>query len=578
MFNRRTRSLIALSLAALVGVVISPANAKKSPAPPTKVEPAKPSYPKISNALSEEDEALIASLPLGVKVGQMMMIGFMGDNVDYSLKKIIERVHPGAIVVFSRNIKTARQISDLNREAQAASMRASSLPLLIACDQEGGDVVRLKTPYQLPSALAFGIADDVTLAEKAGVATGQLMKALGFNMNLAPVLDVADPKAARFIGTRSFGKDPKLVAKLGRGFAAGLDSAGVLPTTKHFPGHGGVSEDSHLKTPTKDDPLAQLEQLHIAPFEAMRAEFTSQWAVMLAHVAYPALDPSKMPATFSKPIVTDLLRKKLAFDGLVVTDDIEMAGASVVADINERAVRAVEAGVDLIMVAWNKKMMLQVSNSLIAAVKSGRISEERINESLRRIVSAKRKYADPAAGAPSLKELRAALQNPAFREIADATVAARLKVPPSDSERTFLEESIEKPILLFSASPRFTNDFTMAVAPRTVRPYRITLKQSFDIDKVMRSNPASIGVFYASGPLVAKIGSRISADVASRMILVTVEAPGSIENADDFKALADVYYRHPELGNLIGKSYFSAAPEVRTPASKKKQNKKPKKS
>ncbi|MES2964305.1 MAG: glycoside hydrolase family 3 N-terminal domain-containing protein, partial [Bdellovibrionota bacterium] len=334
-------------------------------------------------------------------------------------------------------------------------------------------------------------------------------------------------------------------------------------------------EDSHTGTPTKNDPLAILQQLHIAPFETLRAELTSPWAVMLAHVAYPALDPTKMPATFSKPIVTDLLRGKLAFDGLVITDDIEMAGASVVSDINERAVRAVEAGVDLIMVAWNKKMMAQVSDSLVKAVKGGRISEERINESVRRIIAAKRRYAVPAAASPSVKELRMVLQNPAFREVADASVAARLKIPPSENELTFLAENFERPILLFSASQRFTKDFTASVAPREVRPFKITLKQTFDVDRVMRSNPASIGLFYASGPLVAKIGSRISEDVASRMVLVTVEAPGSIQNAGSFKALADIYYRHPELGTLLGKSYFSSPSEVRAPASR--PSKKPKK-
>jgi len=572
MFNRCAPLILALFSV----LSFSPAYAKKPAQTTTKAEPA-PEYKSLTAPLSEDDEALLKSLPLRTKVGQMMMVGFMGEDVEHSLKTIIEKVHPGAIVEFSRNIKTARQISDLNREAQATSMRASSLPLLIACDQEGGDVIRLKTPYPLPSALAFGIADDEALSEKAGVATGQLMKTLGFNMNLAPVLDVADPKAPLFIGTRSFGKDPQLVAKMGRNFATGLVSEGILPTTKHFPGHGGVKEDSHLGMPTKTDSLADLEKIHVAPFETLRAEFESPWAVMLAHVAYPALDPSRMPATFSKPIVTDLLRKKMQFDGLVITDDIEMAGAAVVTDINERAVRAVEAGVDLIMVAWNKKMMAQISDSLVKAVKSGRISEDRINESLRRIIAAKRRFANPAAAAPSIKDIRQALQNPAFHEIADASVQARLKKPPTEAEEEFLKDAADKPIYLFSASPRFTQDFTNAIAPREVRPYRITLKQSFDIDKVMRANPESLGLFYASGPLVAKIGSKISEDVANRMMLVTVEAPGSIDNAENFKALADVYYRHPELGKLIAKSYFSQGAEVRTPASSSTDKKKRKK-
>ena len=538
-----------------------------------RAEPGPRRYTPVSSPLSAADEKLLSTLPLRIKVGQMLMLGFMGDSVDGAIRPVLEKLHPGAIVVFSRNIKTAKQISEFTHAAQNISIKTTKLPLLIACDQEGGDVIRLKTSYPLPSALAFGMADDVKLSERAGEATGQLMKTLGFNMNLAPVLDVGDSRAARFIGTRSFSSDPRIVAKLGQSFASGLEAQGVLPTTKHFPGHGGVNEDSHLSTPLKEDTAAQLELHDILPFATMRSDFTNSWAVMLAHVAYPGLDPSRMPATFSKPIVTDLLRTKLAFDGLVVTDDIEMAGASVVTDVRERAIRAVEAGVDLIMLAWNKRMQAQVSDALVASVKSGRIPESRIDESLRRIIAAKRRFATPT-GVATMKSLKVAVQNPAFKEIAETTTLSRLHVMPKGQEKTFLAQSSDKPILLFSANQKFMRDFKSAVRGREIRNFVLSARKTFDVDRVMRANPTAIGIFYVSGAQLAKIAATISEDVAQRMMLVTVEAPGSMANVDQFKFLADVYYRHPELGAMIGRAYFADPPaqkvDARTPATAKK--------
>jgi beta-N-acetylhexosaminidase len=527
--------------------------------------------------LGAEDETILEKMPLDVKIGQMLMIGFKGQDIDDSLGKMIQSVKPGAIVLFGRNIRTARQITDLNAAAQKLAVKTSGIPLLIAADQEGGNVVRIKTTYPLPSALALGLTDDTALVERAGSASGNLMKTLGLNMNLAPVMDVAAAGKSKFLGTRSFGSDPNLVTKMSFSFAAGLDASGVMPTAKHFPGHGGFDGDSHLGAVENDEDRSHLDRLDLAPFTHMAAQSKLPWAVMLAHVSYPALDPSKTPATFSKPIVTGLLRGKLGFNGIVLTDDIEMAGASTVANVNERAIRAVEAGADLIMIAWNRKIQSSVSKALASAVKSGRLSESRIDESLRRLLTAKRRFADVNRAKPSNDELKIAVKNEAFKDIAQAAVISRLAHQSAASNRKFQEFALDKDVVVFSANRGFSSQIkNLLDGERNVRTYDLASDSNSDsanparIAKVMRSNANSVGVFYVSGRTVAKIASKLESDVTKRMLLVTVEPPGILPNFNDFKEVVDIYVRHPDLGKLIAEHYFrqeTEAEPIRQPSS-----------
>jgi beta-N-acetylhexosaminidase len=576
----------ALSLLVAVAVATAPASAfakkasssnaksrQKTSTLKSKLKPFDPNEP----ALSEDDEKLIAEMPLKTKVGQILFLGFTGTTVKDTLKKVIPALKPGAIVMFGRNIKSAPQVAELNRAAQEESIKASGLPLLIGVDQEGGNVIRIKTTYPLPSALAFGKSEDTDLVERAGSSTGRLLKVLGFNMNLAPVLDVADPKTGKFLGTRSYGNDPKLVAKMGAAFSRGLQTAEIMPTSKHFPGHGGVDGDSHLKMPSKDSSIADLEKKDLIPFESLEKSSKRPWAVMLAHITFPEIDPSGAPASFSKPIVTDLLRKKLGFDGVVITDDIQMAGAGLIPDIKERSIRAVEAGVDMIMITWNKKMQASVAKAIEGAVTSGRISEERINESLRRIISAKRAYSMSPENKATEEELRLALKSEEFKKLAEETLMSAFKKAPTREETSFSEYQTDRPVMVFSANQKFTLTFKDSVEEanpqREVRSFALGSGQSFNIDRVMRSNPDAAGVFYASGPQIAKLAGKISDDVAQRILLVTAEAPSALPNAETFKVVAETYYRHPELGKFIAERYFGDGTQLRGPASTRVKNK-----
>lgn len=521
--------------------------------------------------LTEAESELIRNMPLKKKVGQLLMIGFMGDTIGRGLGQTMKSVFPGAIVVFGRNITSARQVSNLNLSAQELSIKLTGVPLLIGVDQEGGDVIRIKTAYPLPSALALGEAGRPDIVEAAGEATGELLRTLGFNMNLAPVLDVGDPNVPSFIGTRTYGRDPKIVAKMGYGFGLGLARAKILPTAKHFPGHGGISEDSHRVAPEKGGSPESLLRNDAIPFQYVAKEAKGPWAYMLAHVSYPSLDPTRMPATFSKPIVQDLLRDKLGFDGIVLTDDIEMAGAHVITDARERAIRAIEAGADMVMMAWNKRLQTQVSDALLKAVRSGRLPEERVNDSLRRIILAKRIYASSPRVRPTTEKLRTALQNQEFKRVAEATMTAILERPLDTQEREFVAFSQGKPVFLFSANQKFAGSFKSSVGTQPVRFYPLVPGDEPNVDKIMRANPNAVGIYYLSAPHHSKLANRISEDVARRILVVTVEPQGLLKKPGSFRHVAEIYYRHPNLGKLIAEHFFrqtafDTSVEVRSPA------------
>jgi beta-N-acetylhexosaminidase len=520
-----------------------------------------------SIALNAEDEATFKKLNLRQKVGQLLIIGYQGSTMEEGLRESMKDVRPGGLIVFSRNILSARQISDLNIDAQKLSQKFSRLPLLIGTDQEGGNVIRIKTAYPLPSSLAFGDAGDPELVERAGKATGDLMKSLGFNMNFAPVLDIADPGQRTFVGSRAYGSDPHLVAKLGTRFAAGLAEAGVLPTGKHFPGHGGIDDDSHQSLPKKSATLEELKKTDLIPFEAMQAKFKNRWAVMMAHIAYPQLDPTETPATFSKPIVDGVLRKQMGFNGVVVTDDIEMGGAVTIKDSKERAIRAIEAGADMIVITWNRKLQRDLLYSIGRAVKTGRLSRARIDEIVRRIMAAKRLYASQQIRRPTATQLRVALQNPEFGVIAQKTVTAKLSRPLDAGETGFVGSTGTKPVIVFASNQRFLATFKSAMKGRRVKHVILDVANPVDVNQVMKDNPKAVGVFYVSGQQVARIANRIGKEAANRMLVVTVEARGVLKNGDSFSHVSDVYYRHPQLGQLVAQRFFPKDGELRGPAS-----------
>ncbi|OGQ10906.1 MAG: hypothetical protein A2138_01360 [Deltaproteobacteria bacterium RBG_16_71_12] len=315
------------------------------------------------------------------------MLGFGGTRMDHTIASFLDDMKPGGVALFSRNIDTPEQTMALIRGVRAHD--PAGVPMFVSVDQEGGNVVRVKKHATiLPSAMALGAAGDPDLARRIGQSLGRDLRLLGFNMNFAPVLDVASNPDNPVIGIRSFGSNPKLVGDLGAAYAQGIQSEGVLAVAKHFPGHGDTDRDSHYHLPVLAHDRARLDEVELYPFARAFAEGLD--AIMTAHIALPALtDSGDLPATVSERVLTRLLRDELGYEGLVITDGLEMQGIVQRFGSGDAAVRAVLAGADMVMVLWYPEKKREVRDALLAAVQSGRIPERRLDQAVRRVLVAK---------------------------------------------------------------------------------------------------------------------------------------------------------------------------------------------
>ena len=360
-------------------------------------------------------------LTLKQKIGQLFIFGVKGKTVSGKLKRHLETHQPGGIIVFSHNIKSIKQITKFNSDLYNLNYADESMKPFIAVDQEGGTVSRIKIRPRFPSALAIGSTERLDLAERIGYLTGEILRTLGFNMNLAPVLDISDPLSPNFMGTRSFGKNPHKVAAYASAYAKGLMMADVLPTGKHFPGHGNTVEDSHKMLPVRNLNLKQLSERDLVPF-AEFAKIDRPTAMMVAHVAYPLIDASRYPASYSKPLIQNLLQERLGYKGLVITDDLDMEGAVIGKEsFLDRVKLALHAGSDMVMIAWSRKRQIETIKGLEKAVLAGEFPEELIDQKLHRIHMVKSGYLHPYN--PNTKEVQEVLTSnyirETFREIAE---------------------------------------------------------------------------------------------------------------------------------------------------------------
>ncbi|MEE2960968.1 MAG: beta-N-acetylhexosaminidase [Myxococcota bacterium] len=343
--------------------------------------------PKIAVAESPVD-VILESMSQEEKVGQLMMIGFPGKELNrHALKWVGER-RVGGVALFGRNIKNSTQVRRYTRQLQGLAEK-SGVPIFISLDQEGGNVVRIRHGAAvLPGNMALGATRSPTLAYVAGQVVGNDLRRLGFNMNLAPVLDVNSNPRNPVIGIRSFGESPQLVSLLGTWMVRGLQDMGVVPVAKHFPGHGDTCDDSHFALPSIRADATRLREVELVPFQ--QAIDAGLDALMTAHIALPKYaEKPDIPATLSRRLLTDELRHKMGFDGVVITDGLEMQGIVESYGSGEAAVRAIQAGADMAMVLWTSHRREEVYRHLLRAVRKGEISGDRLDLSVRRILMVK---------------------------------------------------------------------------------------------------------------------------------------------------------------------------------------------
>jgi beta-N-acetylhexosaminidase len=336
--------------------------------------------------ISDRVEKILSQMSVEQKVGQLMMVGFGGKEMGPEITKLLIDHHIGSVAIYSRNIINTKQLAKLVRDVR--EVMQEEIQPFVAIDQEGGNVVRVRSDVLvLPGAMALGATRDPVLAFLAGQANAIDLGLLGVDMNLAPVLDVNRNPRNPVINIRAYADHPQLVAELGTKFIQGQQQAGMATVAKHFPGHGTTSSDSHFALPVISLSLEQLKQTELIPFR--EAIETGLDAIMTAHVQVPAVDPSGTPASLSQPVISGLLRKDLKFDGLVITDDLEMRAIAERMTSGEAAVSAILAGADIIMVIWTAHKKHEVYEALLSAVKEKKISMGRIDESVRRILKLK---------------------------------------------------------------------------------------------------------------------------------------------------------------------------------------------
>lgn len=328
----------------------------------------------------------LESMTVEEKVGQLIMIGFGGTTVNDEIRLWLSERKVGGAVLFSRNIVDLAQTAQLTRGILELN---SGIPAFIALDQEGGNVVRVKDGATvLPGNMTLGATRSPMLSMVSGQSMGIDLRRLGFNMNLAPVLDINSNPRNPVIGVRSFGEEAKLVGQLGAWFIRGQQEVGVSSVAKHFPGHGDTHSDSHFSMPAISADEKRLFEIELEPFVSSISAGVD--ALMTAHIAIPkVLEAPDLPATLSKRLLTDILRKRLGFEGIVITDGLEMQGIVKKYGSGEAAVRAILAGADMAMILWTQSKKEEVYNALLEAVASGRLSQERLDASVRRILRVK---------------------------------------------------------------------------------------------------------------------------------------------------------------------------------------------
>jgi len=318
------------------------------------------------------------------RLGELLIVGLPGTEMSADVEETLRRIGPSGVILFAANFTDADQAA---RIARAVHERIGSpeLPALVGADEEGGMVSQLSGFWEVPpSARAVASSGGPPLVKDLAQRTARRLLALGINLDFAPVLDIDSNPANPVIGIRSFGATASHVTACGRAAVEGYLAAGIIPVVKHFPGHGDTSLDSHVALPVVSADLARMNLRELRPFEA-----AVNWGapmVMTAHVHVPAFEPDpSRPGTISRRIVTDLLRERMRFSGVVITDALEMAGVTSIAPYGEIAVRAIEAGCDLLLYSKLTPGPEEALTALREALRSGRLSEERLAASLDRI-------------------------------------------------------------------------------------------------------------------------------------------------------------------------------------------------
>jgi beta-N-acetylhexosaminidase len=426
-------------------------------------------------------DALMAKMTLEQKVGQLFLVFFNGQDLSPSLLRSIKDYNVGGVVLFQPNIVSAKQTAALINAAQREAVaNGAGIPLFVSVDQEGGLITRMPPPaITFPSQMALGATGDVRLAQRMAQAHADQLKALGFNMNLAPVLDVNDNANNPVIGTRAFAGRSDLVGKFGVEMIKVYKANNIIAVPKHFPGHGSAVVDSHDGLPVINKSLAAVESTELAPFKRAFAESQTD-ALMTAHVVLPALDNSGLPATLSSKVLQDVLRKQLGYEGLIVSDSMTMDAIDSRFSVDKAIVLAFRAGVDVIALGADVGA-IPIANrrdyqALLRAIKSDTALQKRLDESVRRILLTKSAYGlldwKPVDEIAAEETLAAPAQLAVAREVAQGSITLvrdpGVRLPVKPTSKVLLVAPKERDRIGFYSSDAISTSFKACLPNLTV--------------------------------------------------------------------------------------------------------------
>jgi beta-N-acetylhexosaminidase len=418
----------------------------------------------------------VSDLTLKQKIGQMVMCGFDAVEANSNIESLIRDYDLGGVIYFRRNMQTPAQVAALSNQLQQMVSESTDIPLLISIDQEGGMVTRIEQGVSLmPGNMSLGASNDIEAAYQTAYISGRELRAMGINVNFAPDVDVNNNPLNPVIGVRSYGEDPNLVADMGLAAVRGYESAGVAATIKHFPGHGDTATDSHYALPIVPHNLERLRSIELVPFQKAIEHGVDM--VMSAHVIFPALEQGELPSTLSPKVINGFLREELGYQGVVVTDCIEMKAISDNYGFAEGTVLAVEAGVDIVLISHVYEHQIRGINALFEAVHSGRISEERINESVERILKLKQKLQNQnVQSAITLDQVG----QPEWQELASSIYEKSITLVKNESQVPL--DPLERTLVIW-AEVRANTQVVEAIEQEETLGYYLK-EQLFDADEV----------------------------------------------------------------------------------------------
>lgn len=327
-------------------------------------------------------------------IGQCLGVGFDGPVIPEEYAELVRKYKIGNVLLFRRNVESFEQIKALCASLTNLIQGETGLPPFIMAGEEGGSVSRLSHIAGLtPCPMAVGATGDPENARTVGRWIGRAMRAVGVNMDFGPVLDVFSNPDNAVIGTRSFGPDPETASAFGAAFLRGLKSAGVMACGKHFPGHGDTAVDSHLALPLVEKGEQDFRKTELPSFVSAIREGIE--AIMTAHVVLPAMDPEQLPATVSKKILTGLLREELGFQGVVISDGMEMKAVLDLYGIEDASLRAINAGCDMALICHSAQQAASTAEYLMAALSDGRLKLETLTDRVRRLTAWKQRIQPP---------------------------------------------------------------------------------------------------------------------------------------------------------------------------------------